>query len=73
MPRTIESLQQIIHGLYPTSKCDGNVTPTLLVRYDQPCYLFSSLDNTDLHPLCDKRIGMAKTKISSGTLTGVSD
>ncbi|KIM85708.1 hypothetical protein PILCRDRAFT_816911 [Piloderma croceum F 1598] len=32
MPRTIESLQQIIHGFYPTSKCDVNVTPTLFVR-----------------------------------------
>ncbi|KAF8908484.1 histidine phosphatase superfamily [Mucidula mucida] len=32
MPRTIESLQQIIHGLYPTDRCHPTVTPPLLVR-----------------------------------------
>ncbi|KAG5643790.1 hypothetical protein DXG03_009613 [Asterophora parasitica] len=32
MPRTIESLQHVIHGLYPTTKCDPNVLPNILVR-----------------------------------------
>ena len=32
MPRTIESLQQIMHGLYPTSKYSQGLTPQLLVR-----------------------------------------
>ncbi|KAJ7512066.1 histidine phosphatase superfamily [Mycena galericulata] len=32
MPRTIESLEQVIHGLYPTTKCNPSVLPTLLVR-----------------------------------------
>ncbi|KAJ6486924.1 histidine phosphatase superfamily [Mycena sanguinolenta] len=32
MPRTIESLEQVIHGLYPTTKCSPNAPPTLLVR-----------------------------------------
>ncbi|VDB95648.1 unnamed protein product [Peniophora sp. CBMAI 1063] len=32
MPRTIESLQQAIHGLYPMSKCDPDTTHTLRVR-----------------------------------------
>ncbi|KAF7323871.1 Acid phosphatase [Mycena kentingensis (nom. inval.)] len=32
MPRTIESLEQVIHGLYPTSKCSPDAMPTLLVR-----------------------------------------
>ncbi|KJA16650.1 hypothetical protein HYPSUDRAFT_47130 [Hypholoma sublateritium FD-334 SS-4] len=32
IPRTTESLQQIIHGLYPTTKCDSSVQPPLLVR-----------------------------------------
>ncbi|KZV74189.1 phosphoglycerate mutase-like protein [Peniophora sp. CONT] len=32
MPRTVESLQQAIHGLYPMSKCDANATHTLRVR-----------------------------------------
>lgn len=32
MPRTIESLQQIIHGLYPISKCESNTCPTVLIR-----------------------------------------
>ncbi|KAG7446831.1 phosphoglycerate mutase-like protein [Guyanagaster necrorhizus] len=32
MPRTIESLQQIIHGLYPTEKCHPTLTPPLVVR-----------------------------------------
>ncbi|RDB30261.1 putative acid phosphatase SPBC4.06 [Hypsizygus marmoreus] len=34
MPRTIESLQQIVHGLYPTEKCGcgEDVIPNILVR-----------------------------------------
>ncbi|KAJ7057838.1 histidine phosphatase superfamily, partial [Mycena amicta] len=32
MPRTIESLEQVIHGLYPTTKCSPEILPTLLVR-----------------------------------------
>ncbi|KZT28102.1 phosphoglycerate mutase-like protein [Neolentinus lepideus HHB14362 ss-1] len=32
MPRTIESLQQIVHGLYPTSKCAAGFVPHILVR-----------------------------------------
>lgn len=32
MPRTIESLQQIVHGLYPTSKCAPGFVPQILVR-----------------------------------------
>ncbi|KAJ7234638.1 histidine phosphatase superfamily, partial [Mycena haematopus] len=32
MPRTVESLEQVIHGLYPTTKCSPNTVPTLLVR-----------------------------------------
>lgn len=32
MPRTIESLQQIIHGLYPTEKCNPKSIPPLFIR-----------------------------------------
>ncbi|KAF7350450.1 Acid phosphatase [Mycena venus] len=32
MPRTIESLDQVIHGLYPTAKCSASALPTLLTR-----------------------------------------
>ncbi|KAJ6631130.1 histidine phosphatase superfamily [Mycena sp. CBHHK59/15] len=32
MPRTTESLEQIIYGLYPTTKCNPGATPTLLLR-----------------------------------------
>lgn len=32
MPRTIESLQQIMHGLYPRTKLAHGVTPQLRVR-----------------------------------------
>jgi len=32
MPRTIESAQQIIHGLYPSSKVAPNVSPNLRIR-----------------------------------------
>ncbi|GLB39148.1 putative histidine acid phosphatase family protein [Lyophyllum shimeji] len=32
IPRTIESLQQAIHGLYPTEKCETGVLPDILVR-----------------------------------------
>ncbi|KAH8115945.1 phosphoglycerate mutase-like protein [Phellopilus nigrolimitatus] len=32
MPRTIESLQEVIHGLYPRSKLGAGVIPQLLVR-----------------------------------------
>ncbi|KAJ7136013.1 histidine phosphatase superfamily [Mycena epipterygia] len=32
MPRTIESLEQVIYGLYPTPKCNPSAVPTLLLR-----------------------------------------
>ncbi|KAF5390113.1 hypothetical protein D9757_003824 [Collybiopsis confluens] len=32
VPRTTESLQQIIHGLYPTSKCYPQAIPPIFVR-----------------------------------------
>ncbi|KXN89150.1 putative acid phosphatase SPBC4.06 [Leucoagaricus sp. SymC.cos] len=32
MPRTMESLQQIMHGLYPNEKCLDDAYPPLLVR-----------------------------------------
>ncbi|KAG6915556.1 hypothetical protein DXG01_010961 [Tephrocybe rancida] len=32
MPRTISSLQQVVHGLYPTEKCDNTVLPSIFVR-----------------------------------------
>ncbi|KAG6808283.1 hypothetical protein H0H92_004646 [Tricholoma furcatifolium] len=32
MPRTIASLQQVIHGLYPQEKCDLKVLPNIFVR-----------------------------------------
>ncbi|KAI0050927.1 phosphoglycerate mutase-like protein [Auriscalpium vulgare] len=32
MPRTVESLQQIIHGLYPMSKCESGVIHEVLIR-----------------------------------------
>ncbi|KAF9459750.1 phosphoglycerate mutase-like protein [Collybia nuda] len=32
LPRTIESLQQIAHGLYPTDKCARDAFPIILVR-----------------------------------------
>ncbi|KAJ7145337.1 histidine phosphatase superfamily [Mycena crocata] len=32
MPRTVESLEQVIHGLYPTTKCNPSAMPTLLLR-----------------------------------------
>ncbi|KAF5318508.1 hypothetical protein D9619_010708 [Psilocybe cf. subviscida] len=32
MPRTTESLQQVIHGLYPTHKCHPQAYPDILLR-----------------------------------------
>ncbi|KAG6865445.1 hypothetical protein C0991_002521 [Blastosporella zonata] len=32
MPRTISSLQQVVHGLYPQDKCDTEVPPSIFVR-----------------------------------------
>jgi hypothetical protein len=32
MPRTVESLQQVIHGLYPMSKCEPLISHRVLVR-----------------------------------------
>ncbi|KAH9477792.1 putative acid phosphatase SPBC4.06 [Psilocybe cubensis] len=32
MPRTIESLQQVVHGLYPTNKCLDGAQPPLRIR-----------------------------------------
>lgn len=33
MHRTMESLQQVMHGLYPASKLGPDIIPTLLVRF----------------------------------------
>ncbi|KAF4616606.1 hypothetical protein D9613_008515 [Agrocybe pediades] len=32
MPRTTESLQQLVHGLYPTDKCHEASIPSLMIR-----------------------------------------
>ncbi|KAJ7627574.1 histidine phosphatase superfamily [Mycena polygramma] len=32
MPRTIESLEQVVGGLYPSAKCNPSTRPTLLIR-----------------------------------------
>ncbi|KAJ7275028.1 histidine phosphatase superfamily [Mycena rebaudengoi] len=32
IPRTIESLEQVIHGLYPATKCNPSAIPTILIR-----------------------------------------
>ncbi|KDQ60184.1 hypothetical protein JAAARDRAFT_32565 [Jaapia argillacea MUCL 33604] len=32
MPRTFESLQQVVHGLYPNSKCAPGISPHILIR-----------------------------------------
>ena len=34
MPRTTESLQQIIHGLYPPDERHPTAVPVILIRYD---------------------------------------
>ncbi|KAG8216430.1 phosphoglycerate mutase-like protein [Butyriboletus roseoflavus] len=33
VPRTIESLEHIVHGLYPQKHCASGVIPSILVRY----------------------------------------
>ncbi|ESK96267.1 acid phosphatase [Moniliophthora roreri MCA 2997] len=45
MPRTTESLQQIIHGLYPTSKCHADATPPILVRNGRDENLIGNTSN----------------------------
>ncbi|EEB95231.1 hypothetical protein MPER_05831, partial [Moniliophthora perniciosa FA553] len=45
MPRTTESLQQIIHGLYPTSKCHAGATPPILVRNGRDENLIGNTSN----------------------------
>ncbi|KAM5532142.1 hypothetical protein V8D89_014167 [Ganoderma adspersum] len=42
MPRTIESLQQIIHGLYPVSKSASGFTPHLRIRNGKDENLFGN-------------------------------
>ncbi|KAL1716674.1 histidine phosphatase superfamily [Schizophyllum commune] len=42
IPRTMESLQQIVHGLYPTKKCHPDQVPPLLVRNSQDENLVSN-------------------------------
>ncbi|PFH47755.1 hypothetical protein AMATHDRAFT_66976 [Amanita thiersii Skay4041] len=32
MPRTMESLQHVLHGIYPISKCDPSALPPILLR-----------------------------------------
>ncbi|KAK7043031.1 hypothetical protein VNI00_008769 [Paramarasmius palmivorus] len=45
MPRTTESLQHIIHGLYPTSKCHPNAIPPILVRNGRDENLIGNTSN----------------------------
>jgi len=35
MPRTIESLQEVIHGLYPTEKMSNGTVPHIRLRHPQ--------------------------------------
>lgn len=35
MPRTIETLQEIIHGLYPTAQTPNQTVPRVRVRHPQ--------------------------------------
>ncbi|KAK7683555.1 hypothetical protein QCA50_013390 [Cerrena zonata] len=42
MPRTTESLQQIIHGLYPTNKCFEGFVPRIRVRNGKDENLFGN-------------------------------
>ncbi|KAJ4468793.1 histidine phosphatase superfamily [Lentinula aciculospora] len=42
VPRTTESLQQIVHGLYPSSKCDPEVIPSIFVRNGRDENLFGN-------------------------------
>ncbi|KAL1743996.1 histidine phosphatase superfamily [Schizophyllum fasciatum] len=42
IPRTLESLQQIVHGLYPTARCHPAQVPPLLVRNSQDENLVSN-------------------------------
>ncbi|KAF5368046.1 hypothetical protein D9758_004503 [Tetrapyrgos nigripes] len=42
IPRTTESLQQIIHGLYPTSKCHTEAVPPLFIRNAKDENLFGN-------------------------------
>ncbi|EMD34786.1 hypothetical protein CERSUDRAFT_86207 [Gelatoporia subvermispora B] len=42
MPRTIESLQQVIHGLYPTTKAAEDFTPLVRVRNGKDENLFGN-------------------------------
>ncbi|KAL0566125.1 hypothetical protein V5O48_015895 [Marasmius crinis-equi] len=45
MPRTTESLQQIIGGLYPTSKCRQEAIPSILVRNGRDENLIGNTSN----------------------------
>ncbi|KAK7436892.1 hypothetical protein VKT23_018912 [Stygiomarasmius scandens] len=42
IPRTTESLQQIIHGLYPTTKCHVDAVPPLFIRNAKDENLFGN-------------------------------
>lgn len=48
MPRTIESLQHIVHGLYPTSKCENEALTQILIRYVNDGHGF--IRETDIQP-----------------------
>jgi hypothetical protein len=48
MPRTIESLQQIMHGLYPNEKCLEHAYPSFYVRFVRTFDLFWSYLRTSI-------------------------
>lgn len=49
VPRTFESLYQIVHGLYPSEKRVDGYVPQLLIRYVLLCCARST---TKLSPTC---------------------
>lgn len=60
MPRTIESLQQVIHGLYPTEKFSNGIVPRIRIRFvifRIPC--LSSLVSLFRHPKDENLMGNA--------------
>jgi hypothetical protein len=57
MPRTVESLQHVIHGLYPTAKRSGDVPAEVLIRQA----LISKVYTNTIADLVDV-LGMGRTR-----------
>ncbi|KIJ63162.1 hypothetical protein HYDPIDRAFT_134966 [Hydnomerulius pinastri MD-312] len=62
IPRTIESLEHIVHGLYPPSQCAAHVIPSILVRNKVDDNIISNI-------LACPQLGLLEMQFAEGMYT----